>query len=192
MSELIPLEIPVTLQTVRLIKSYAALSGDDVENITRVLGEEISTLLDSKLKSMIAKEVGAVTHVEAHSMQAAPTVRMYIPKEEAISTDLGDEDSYGLEPEDTPPAEHQNFSRGLTMEDIDRDMEIDDPEIEAKAEPSDLVTPFDNSDDILAEAIGYVDNRIAKRKKRFGKGKGKVTPLSESVLASGMGEGATV
>jgi hypothetical protein len=66
-------------------------------------------------------------------------------------------------------------------------MRVDDPESEAKAEPLDTVLPGDTGTDIMAEALGYVDPRIEKRKKRFKGSIGKVKPLTSKVEAEGHG-----
>lgn len=183
MEELIPLEIPVTVQTVRLIKSYAALSGHDLEEISKTLGENISVLLEARLKDMIAREVGA-TIPGNQTTHAKTYIKQSIPNEELLADGLGD----AQESEDIPPSDELPIPRGgLRMEDIDRDMEIDDPTKEAKAEPLDLVMPTDDSTDILADAVGYTDSWSSKRKKRFGQGRGKVKALSDSVLAEGAG-----
>jgi hypothetical protein len=187
MEELIPLEIPVSLQTIRLIKSYAALSGKDTAEVSQVLGEEVSGLLEGRLKSLIAYEVGATPTSEISTV-VTTTARtsgyaQVMPKDQLLADGIGDQ-----EPEDIPPSEEQVIPKGgLTMADIDRDMEIEDPSTEAKSEPPNYAEPVGNSYDILAEAVGYIDSRVAKRKKRFGNGRGRVTALNERVLAEGAG-----
>ena len=191
MDELIPLEIPVTLQTIRLIKSYAALSGKETSEISRTLGENVSTILEARLKDLIATEVGATILGEGMSVAITNTAYGHtqgIPHNEMMVDGLGDDQDVE-DPQDIPPSPQQVIPRkgGITIADIDHDMDIDDPSVEAKAEPLDMVNPKDTGSDDFAEAMGYIDSRIMKRKKRFGQGRAKVTALSERVMNEGNG-----
>jgi len=175
-------EMPLSPQTLRLIKSYAALSGKDIGAITTDLGDVLSDILDKKLKGMIAGEIG---------MEAAPAPAR-VTRELEYSThvaDLGDADDEALEPEDIPPTPIEEFRSGglgLTDQQLDEDLAIDDPKKEAKAEP--LNVPADaDATEVFAEIIGDEDSRAQKRRKRYGTGKAKVKPMTPAVEAEGAG-----
>jgi hypothetical protein len=185
MSETIPVEIPLSIQAIRLLKAYATLSGKEATEVSAELGVAASAIFEEKLRAMVAGEIGMdlAAPVRATTKKLRPQ-----PSFDEEIADLGDADIE--DPQDIAPSE-QVFSGGLTDKDLDDDMRVEDPLHEAKGEPL-AVGPDVSADDIMAGALGfetseYVDERILKRKKRFGKGKGIVKPLSEGVLAEGSG-----
>ena len=184
--ETIPVEIPLTLQAIRLLKAYATLSGKPLEEVSGELGVAVSSIFEGKLKGMIADSIGVHTPTEVSMPKKLRPQRSYNDVVDEDLAYLGDAE----DPEEIPPSTPVFSKGGLTDEDLDNDMRVDDPLHEAKAEPL-AVDPNVSADDILANAIGandtYVDERILKRKKRFSSSKGKVKPLSESVLAEGAG-----
>lgn len=180
-------------KTVRLIKAVSALTGKDLNGVT----DTLSGILDQGLKKIIADEVGiegqqSVTtfnrDITATNMDSDPVISGLGDVDEEQEDQTGERDSpdseiiEGLQEMDSmiPP------SGGLTESDLEKDMEIDDPEKEAKGEPtpSKGAENSGGAEELFSSVLGlgsdnpYMDDRVAKRQKKFKGSRGRVTPFN--------------
>jgi len=191
-NELVKIEVGFTLSAVRVIKAYASLTGKTAEDIAVELSEGVSEIVEASLKKKIAGELG----IEAVKTQVAPvkvsvqntantyTQRGVYTDTTGISDGLGDadlEEPSTIEGDTSPDAFVPAYG-GLTDETIEKDMQVEDENVEAAAEPvptwADQLAQGDGGEKMFAEAAGIVDDRIAKRRHKRNTGKGKVTSLS--------------
>ena len=164
------------------------------ENADDIVSEIVDAHLSAKLDLLVARRMPREVLLEALGMTDKPGPRQVtITESDFDDLDiayLGDAD----EGEDIGPSTPGPIKGGLTDEVLAQDMLVDDPKHEAKGEALalDLSTP-----EAFAEAVGMprvaavtvkteaapIDPRVQRRKKNFGKGKGKVTPMTEDVVS---------
>lgn len=195
--ELVSIEMNLTPTAIRTLKSYLALSGKTSTEVSEEIGTVVSDLLIERLKKKIAGELGievaqAPSPVNFSRARAVPNQIGHhaanFTDTTGISDGLGDED---LETDHieglTDPTALVPRTGGLTYEAIEKDMQVENPDVEAASEPNqtwaEQMAHGTSSDDIFAAAAGINtnDNRLQKRKKRS-IGKGKVTTLTEGGL----------
>lgn len=180
----------------QMLNSYACLLGSTPEECAMQLSEVLSEQLELVLKERIADKLGLHTQpVPASTVRkkfAPPPPVHTFQDTTGISDGLGDEEPEEPEGEKDPTALVPTYG-GLTEEVLEKDMKVEDPEHEAKADAPPAVPgevaeetfaslfQFDNSDP------EYVDDRIRKRKKGPSKSRGKALNLTDSVLADGAG-----
>lgn len=193
--ELIEFTLKVTPAAVRVLRSYLALSGRSATEVSEEIGVEVSALLVDKLKAKIAGELG-IEQAKPRAVIASgvrqPPAQVFLGHQSeditGISEGLGDVDPEPIEGEENPDALVPQ-SGGLTAEQIDQDMQVENPEVEAAGEPpstwADQMAQGTDPANLFAEAAGINtnDNRLQKRRKRD-IGKGKVTGLTEAGLRS--------
>lgn len=176
--------------TVQLLNGYAHIVGASPDDAAIEVSETLSSVLEDVLKDKIAGALGlspqpAVVKVGRRHRAPPPTHQ----DTTGISDGLGDDD---LDPE-MPPAETAPEalvpSGGLSDKDLEGDMSVKDPNVEAKADASSfgdlLIQGNGEAEDLFATEVGYVDARIAKRKKGPTKSRGKVKSMTESVENEG-------
>lgn len=162
----------LTDEALRVLKAYTSLSGKSVEDVTTEISDLVSSTLTKELKNKIAKELNL-------SEQQQPKKRVFVNQDTTgISDGLGDEDP---EPEviegvEDPMAQIPQTG-GLSERAIDDDMEIDNPQAEAKADATMAKLSPQEEQENPESVFDEIDHRIAKRKK-VSKTKGKVTPLN--------------
>jgi len=167
--------------TMRALSGYKGVASKSLEDVTTELSDFISTSLERYLKDRIGEELGVKT--AKHPLKR---VEKTVPFSDitGISDGLSDEEEEEADPE---PQTIEGESRadalvpeegGLTDKDLEKDMEVENPGTEAKAEATFADTMRD-ADKVFAEVAGIPDHRVVKRKKRPG-GKGRATPLHHS------------
>lgn len=150
------------------------------ETADQVISEIIDPYLSSKLDLLVAKRMPREVLMEALGMNQpinsmpARTRDIVQPAFDEDIADLGD-----VDPEQIEASEPAPVKGGLTDAVLKADMEIEDPNHEAKSEA--LAVDLSSPDDFAA-AIGMLDPRVQRRKKRFTAGKGKVTPMTSAVV----------
>lgn len=182
---------------VQKLNAYAHLRGTSKEDVAIEVSETLSDLLESVLKDKIAAELGidSAPPAPARGRQARAAAQQSLVDTTGITDGLGDDDP---DPE-MPPAETEAAALvpsqgGLTDKELENDMIVADPDIEAKGEaPSfgDDLAKANGAEGTFAEVAGfdktYVDPRVAKRRKGPTKSKGRVKAMTESVENEGAG-----
>jgi len=182
------IELDLSPKAVRMIKALTVLTGDTAASIE----EQISQLVESSLKSRIGAELGLSEEPVVTDSRATKPVYQDTT---GISDGLGDDDTDAPEEEseDDDPEITEGLkemdalvpkSGGVSDEAMERDLEVEDPQVEAKSEPSTFGEDIlKGGSEISAEDIfsqesgipvptppvveeGYEDHRVSKRKKR--------------------------
>lgn len=184
---------------IQKLNAFASLKGKSKDEVSMEISETLSEVLESVLTEAIAGELGlptpltkAAKNYPIRRQQAAAPIQ----DTTGISDGLGDDD---LEPQMIPPSEEDGASMngGPSDDDLDNDLEVSEPEKEAKSDASsfsDLISgnqSEEESVDLFASIAGldkdYVDPRITKRLKGKTKSRGRVKPLTQHVEAEGAG-----
>jgi hypothetical protein len=192
--------------TVRKIRALAVLAPELAENIESAL----SQLVDMSATNAIVQILGlagadAVTDQSKPAEAPRPKTRYPESREGArawnhaadvsgISDGLGDDE----EPEATinPPAgmaaalKSQKAAGGITYEDLDRDMDVDDPGHEAKSEAPNFYDAVSTPEAAFTAVAGlpdignnHFDARAARRKKPL-KSRAKITAFTGNEASS--------
>ncbi len=191
--------IGLRAQTLQMLRGYSHIVGATPEDVLLENSELLSDELTKVLKNKIAQAIG-VPEVQVRApAREVVTIQRNMIDTTGITDGLGDEDldldPVAPEPDHDPEANVPKQG-GLTDKDIEEDMDIDDPNAEAKADASNFgeilakQSTVGDGTDLFAEVAGfdsddYVDPRIAKRKKGPTKSKGRVRSLTESVEREG-------
>lgn len=180
------LDLSVSDKVIRKLKALSALEG--CKNPVEM--EQISTaLFERALDNAIASHLGEITIDPTMSVVPATPKRTTGWKRAAkapsyfendgLSDGLGDDMDYDAQ---EPEPETDAFAMvpkmgGLSDRDLERDMDVDDPGSEAKAEPPSPPSPVEDADKMFAQIAGIaldqtdpddeIDHRIAKRKKKI-------------------------
>jgi len=185
------LTINISERVVRKLRALSALEG--FTSPGQIEGRA-SLLFEQSLDSGIRSHVGDIPVADAGSLRAvhhqSPVAPAYTVND-GLSDELGDEVDYDAK---EPEPETDAFAMvpkkgGLSDKDLDSDMDVEDPQHEAKAEPPSEQDPDDNADEVFIKVwskpetpeeplIPADDNWGSKRKKKL-KSKAKVTGLNE-------------
>jgi hypothetical protein len=156
----------LTERAFRVLKGYATLSGKPIEEITRELSELVSATLDKELTARIAAELNISV------VRKADPPKKRFEDITNLSDGLGD-----TEPEDVEGDTNEDAmvpaTGGLTEDDIAKDMSVDDPRSEAKAEATLSVV---DGEELFAEVAGFDQRGESRKPKR--RSRGKVSALS--------------
>jgi hypothetical protein len=177
------LELKVSERTIRKLKAYSALNGftspsqmelKAAELFDKALSEDIVNLVSGldtySGKSFFANNLPVTPLV--HTRKKEPPV---FP-EDGLSDGLGDDALYE---EEEPSPETDEYAMvpkhgGLSDEDLEHEMDVDDPRVEAKEGPPANLPPSVNAEDMFSALAGIqlpddeeIDHRILKRKKRL-------------------------
>ena len=180
------LELEMPERLVRKLKALNILQGgvsaDDIEALVLNM-MEIS--IDSRIRNFLSQDVHG-----QEPRRAQPKEEIYhrpFTDSSDIADGLGDSDG----DEDMPPPETDEMALvpkagGIHDEDLDADMDVDDPEHEAKGEAEGF--PADMASNLIfaqvsglpmpAESDDEVDHRVRKRRKTL-KIKGNILPMTE-------------
>lgn len=192
------LELKVSLRTVRMLRALAALKGSTPSQIeqlaTSLFEEAISYAIKCELD--LVPEVENIRYHRREMKKPEPQPQPQPVFDQGLSAGLGDEYAYE---EEEPQPETDAFAMvpkqgGLSDEALERDLEVDDPEHEAKAEPPTDEIPYSDAEEMFRKIAGIplpveeaeeIDHRILKRKKRLDS-KAKVTELlGDSQITAG-------
>lgn len=184
-------EIDLSTQAISKIRALSTLSGGDGTAINAL----ISRLVEDGLNRIGASILDG--QVSQHQQQYKPPVAHYTETAESAIEGLGDLD----EEVEAPVAKKATAKGGITEDDLAADMELDDPEWEAKVDSPTFRKPkteqakFDEDPEETFSQLalgvnfpdkavepGYVDHRVAKRKKVVGGRKAKVSPFDGTNL----------
>lgn len=190
---------------IQKLNAFAHLRGSSAEEVALEVSETLSDLLEEILKNRIAQELGitvaATQPVKGKKAAVAPVVQQPFTDTTGISDGLGDDDD-SPDPEHIEPEESEDAlipeSGGLTDEDIEHDMDIDDPSTEAKGDAGTFGETLaqaqeghDRGEDLFADIAGFPADdsgaRTLKRRRGPSKSKGKVKMLTEAVEHEGAG-----
>lgn len=193
------LELRVSIKTVRMLRALAALKGCTPAQIEQVA----TSLFEEAIAYAIKQELDLVPAVDNSQYRLREMRKPEPPPQPAydhsLSAGLGDEYAYE---EEEPQPETDAFAMvpkqgGLSDEALERDLEVDDPEHEAKAEPPSDEVPYSDAEEMFRKIAGIplpieeayeVDHRILKRKKILNS-KAKVTELLEDSQISAGSDG---
>lgn len=175
--------------TVQMLQGYAHLVGTSKEEAAVEVSEALSAVLEDVLKDKIGRVLGFKNNpvpvakvARRHRQPPRPTHQ----DTTGISDGLGDDDLDPEMPLGETSAEALVPAGGLTDEELAKDMAIEDANTEAKADAGSfgemMAQGNGEAEDLFASEVGYVDARIAKRKKGPTKSRGKVKSMTESVL----------
>jgi hypothetical protein len=175
------LELSLSEELLRKMKALKILKGSS--------GDDMEPFLVSMLDRTVTNELLRILSGDATPV-VAPREEMPKPREEVkakyysdateISDGLGDYDA----DEDFSPAVSKG---GLTEEVLAKDMEVDDPEHEAKSEPPVRDAADKRSEDIFSQVYGVPvpevgegasDGWSSRRRKQKPKLKARVTPAT--------------
>ena len=205
------IELELSNKAVRMMRAVRALTGLSVDEISII----VSKLAEQGLRKIIAEEIDLPGNgLGVPHLTKAPERSNHIPMEDTtgISDGLGDDDipeepdledeeeeakpegdedevPEPEEPEPTPEPESMVPEKGgLSDEDLEADMKVENPQVEAKAEPSfsdDMAaaTPAEEAFSAGLDLPMPTNNWDTKRRRRRGnpkKRKAKVTPLLEA------------
>jgi hypothetical protein len=175
------LELKVSERTIRKLKAYSVLNGftspsqveaKAAELFDRALSEDIVNLVSGldayNGKRFAANNLPVTPLVHKNKSPALP--------EDGLSDGLGDDVLYE---EEEPSPETDEYAMvpkygGLSDEDLEHEMDVDDPRIEAKEGPPANLPSSANAEDMFSTLAGIqlpddeeIDHRILKRKKRL-------------------------
>lgn len=194
------LELDLSPRAVRMIKALGALTGKNAQEISNTISIMIETGLRDQIGSELGIELAPVTLNGGVRISALPPARAaHVPEQDTtgISDGLGDVDED--EGEGSPDPEVMKglaemdalvpTSGGLSDDEIAKDMEIDDKDIEAKVDAGTFGDKIlraqqsgQSSEDIFSSMAGLPsvpeDDRASRRKKGPTKSRGKVTSFS--------------
>ncbi|NDC22624.1 MAG: hypothetical protein EBZ49_00615 [Proteobacteria bacterium] len=177
--------LSLTDKAFRVLKGYATLSGKPIEEITTELSELVSTQLERELTKRIALELDLTP---GKIKVPTPKRNAYVDTTE-ISDGLGDIDD-SPEPEQvagvTDEAAFVPKQGGVSDADLDNDMRVEDPNLEAKADAPIKQPVVVDGESLFAEVAGFTDPWAERRRPVRGKRKGKVTPLSADSIEEGL------
>lgn len=198
------LELEVSEKIVRKLKALSALEGyKSPAQMVAKASEILESALDAAISGHLGPQMMGIPMQMPVEQGPAPT-RMRKPFEkelehsyDGLSNELGDEADYDSE---EPLPELDAFamvpkSGGLSDEDIEHDMDVEDPEHEAAAEPPLKAGPNDDAEDLFVSLSGIPlrtedpeeedesGHWIARRKRR-NTSKAKVTGLLEDAQIS--------
>lgn len=178
---MIQIELSIPELLVRKLKALAALmdSPVDIEDLVMEIMDEAVSI---RIAALLGLELKGDTL--PHSLEKN-AVKTQVPS--TLDDGLGDEDE-----SDPPPVESMfdlvpSGGGGLTDSALDEDMEIGDPDHEAKAEAFDI-KDYGHPEAVFSKMVGLpvldpaddneIDDRILKRRKKLVI-KGRVTPATE-------------
>lgn len=189
-------ELDLPESVVRKIKALNALdSGHTAVSLqTRIVG-----LLEQTIDQAIAGYLGPAANfmVQPRPMEprfpiqkvAAERPRYNNPIDDllpSLEDGLGDLDETEIEPEENEEALVPKRG-GLTEKALDKDMQVDDPEHEAKVDAPSVEMPYSKAEEAFAHISGIpipvantgeIDSRIAGRKRRLNI-RGRVVPMTD-------------
>lgn len=143
------------------------------ETADEIVSEIVDQHLSRSLDLLVAKRMDREVLLEALGMTRAQAV-VNTGNTQQVTVDF-DEEIADLGDNDPDQPEQTAIRGGLTDADLKKDMEVDDPEHEAK---SDALTVDLSGPEDFAAAAGMLDPRIERRKKRFTPGKAKVSLMT--------------
>lgn len=192
-SSMVSVEIPLELKVIRKLKAYQVLSGMEAKDIVAEISGQVSDVIEKHLQSKIAEVLGieqptiaqrVSNHVTelARFGQVQPNaavnnmlrdVNGFQHETDGAHGSLGDDDwETSNEPEELlPEGTIINTAGGITDEDLENDLEVSNPETEAKAVAPAEDTSFEKLFEgkrvkvtpINIAPARQVDPRIAKR-----------------------------
>lgn len=180
-------EIDLSDRAVRMLKSLSILTGKSSTELTEEVGVMFEDMLIEKIMAELDVNGRVVKTASNDVAPNTPPKRVVINRDvTGISDGLGDEDPE--EPAEIPPSEDiLPKTGGLSFKDIDEDMRVESPEIEAKVDAptfGDDVLALQSQEGAAEELFGnmigagpYANPWADKRKRRPSQSKGKVSPL---------------
>lgn len=189
------LDIPESL--VRKLKALNILEGGmhatSMESLVVAMMDEV---VNYRILEIMNAPASDTPYEEAPAPRVKPTPKQvrHVGRYEdttGISDGLGDDDEDGMPPPETDEMALVPRGVGMTDDDLEDDMKVEDPDHEAKEEAPEFPAGV-AADDIFSKVVGIarpledddeIDHRIAKRKKRL-KIKGKVKPMTEEYDSS--------
>ena len=186
------IEIPVSDRAISLMKAYAALNEGGIEDISKVLGDEIGYIVEAKLWDLVNGSMGerpGSLHGEQNVIGSSEHPGVYFSRdklkelhESTSIADLGDQDNDDDDGRMTPkmnwtvepnlpiePVQIEEFahepasvSQGLRDEDLENDLMVNDPTKEAVGE---AISEEINSDEQLMKVMGMMEAYMAKKGK---------------------------
>lgn len=193
------LELEVSDKAIRKLKALSALEGyTSPAQMASKAAVMFEAALDEEIRCHLGEAQAGLGPTPAsprrpYKVQEAP--QFHAVSADGLSDGLGDEHDYDAE---EPEAETDAFAMvpkigGLSDREIEKDMEVEDPEHEAAAEPPGKANPEDDPEELFIHIAGVevptgdeeheIDHRILKRKKRVNS-RAKVTGLLEDAQIS--------
>jgi len=184
----VELDLPESL--IRKMKALNVLLGDTAK------ASGFESFVVDKLEEYVTSAILVALGNPALPSPLAPPHRSnYYHDASEIAEGLGDDDLDEEEP--TPVGNMYDLlpkKGGVTNQDLDNDMNVDDPKHEAKAEAISVrEAPTQKAEEIFSNVTGIplpvedddeVDHRIQKRHKRV-KLRGRVVPATDETLSEG-------
>lgn len=146
------MELTLNVSPNFLKKAKALRALTDADNMDSVITDLLDRAADQAIVEALAALDSGAESLEVRSQPARKSVEKpvkkapYIPPKDVtdISDGLGDDDV----------DEEVDASGAVSSEDLDHDMDLDDPDTEAAADASDLDIFGGSAEDIFAEAAG--------------------------------------
>lgn len=169
---------PLTVResTSRLLEGYSSIAGVNKIEAIGEITDIVSDLIEKVLKEKIAAKLGLDTIAPKPKIVKRQSLENFTDTT-GISTGLGDIDEETIEGEIDPNAGVPSEG-GLSEEELNHEMDVENPSVESKG-----VASGDMDENQFAVAIGgkpYIDQRVAKRKKRPSKSNGKVSIVGDA------------
>jgi len=191
----VELELPEAV--VRKIKALNALeSGHTAVSLQDKIVGLLEQTIDQAIASYLGPTINAFMLPQQRQSEPSPKNHgatkersRYNPIDDlfpSLEDGLGDLDETEIEPEEDEEALVPKKG-GLTESSLDNDMQVDDPEHEAKVDAPELGAPYSKAEEVFAhvsgipvptEHTGEIDARIAGRKRRLNI-RGRVVPMSD-------------
>lgn len=185
----VELNLPDTL--LRKMKALTVMLGGstDAGSFEAMIVELLDQTVTAELIRTIGAEGAAPIRREATPvLEEAPPRRNYYADATEISDGLGDEEPEDIDEQPASPVEDMYElipkKGGLTQKSLDDDMDVEDPEHEAKSEAPTASVPNSKAEEIFSQVSGIplpveddgeVDNWTSKRRKQRPKLKGRVS-----------------
>lgn len=196
------LNLEISERMFRKLRALTVLeSGHTPESIEALVTVLLEKTVDNQIKSHLLEDPELPVEAKQYTVRQAPRApRVHVPMYQRMDTDeSGMSEGLGDFDEDMPQPEEDEEAfvpkkGGLSDRQLDSDMDVEDPEHEAKAEAA-VYPPDVRAEDILANVVGIpfptssgpveTDVRIAKRKRTL-KIRGKVSGATEDNLNDGI------
>jgi hypothetical protein len=194
------LEIELSDKLLKKIRALGILCGDKAADFESLVLGHLENYVDDAIMEAIGKRADAV-YSAGYAESPRPVKKKKNKQAPAYNTEdvsgiadgLGDETDEYIDEGAMSEEEAMAPEGGLTEELIEKDMRVEDPDSEAKAEPPTFADTIGKSgEEMFSELTGLppvpevaeIDPRVARRKKRLTGTKGKAVAFMGAESAS--------
>lgn len=185
------LELDIPEKLIRKLKALTILEGETPDSIEEIVMASLEHTVEERIRSHLSSTPDYVERKQKIVRPAEASVRRAAVSrmetdDTGMSDGLGDFDEYMPDAE----SDEETFvpkKGGVSNKDLDEDMDVEDPEHEAKAEAAEF-PPDTDPNEIFASMVGIpmpapdgldTDARIARRKRKL-KIKGRVSGVTDA------------